>query len=552
VTSSDALSTLSAEFWAGHLAAEPTEAHLLGHYPTTGRFEDASRAAEDAEIARLRDVATRAEAIDSADLDDQERITRAVLVSHANSAADRLETRLAEVSADPIFGLQDSLPLILGMLTLPNQEVADAMPDVLVGAGQWFADTGERHRQGLARGWAPAELAVSGTVAQIDAALARPLDQDPFVTALRPPKGIDVDAWRGRLTRAVETRLRPGLAAYRDVLRDEVLPHARPDDRCGLTYLEGGDDAYARSLRYFTTTGLTAQEIHDIGLAQVESLAAEYRELGGEALGTSDLREIFDRMRDDPALHFTTGDELVTASTTAMARAWAAMPDWFEVLPQAPCAVEGTTTGGKAFYFPPASDGSRGGTFFVNVTDPTAWGTFELEAMAFHEGIPGHHLQIAIASELTSIPEFRKHVHNSAFAEGWGLYSERLSDEMGLYSGPIERLGMLSADSMRAGRLVVDTGLHALGWSREQAVKFMLDNSPLSAGVVRPEVDRYVVSPGQATSYMIGRLEIQRLRREAEQRQGDRFEVPAFHSAVLDAGSLPLDVLEEVLAVRLP
>ena len=172
--------------------------------------------------------------------------------------------------------------------------------------------------------------------------------------------------------------------------------------------------------------------------------------------------------------------------------------------------------------------------------------------MAFHEGIPGHHLQIAIASELTSIPEFRKHLHNSAFAEGWGLYSERLSDEMGLYSGPIERLGMLSADSMRAGRLVVDTGLHALGWGQEQAVKFMLDNSPLSAGVVRPEVDRYVVSPGQATSYMIGRLEIQRLRREAEQRQGDRFEVPAFHSAVLDAGSLPLDVLEEVLAVRLP
>ena len=552
MTSSDALSTLSAEFWAGHLAAEPTEAHLLGHYPTTGRFEDASLGAEDAEIARLRDVATRAEAIDTADLDDQERITRAVLVSHATSAADLLETRLADVSADPIFGLQESLPLILGMLTLPNAEVADAMPDVLAGAGQWFADRGERHRQGLARGWAPAELAVSGTVAQIDAALARPLATDPFVTALRPPDGIDVDAWRTRVTNAVETRLRPGLATYRDVLRDEVLPHARPDDRCGLMYLEGGDDAYARTLRYFTTTGLSAQEIHDIGLAQVESLAAEYRELGGEALGTSDLREIFDRMRDDPALHFTTGDELVTASTTAMARAWAAMPDWFEVLPQAPCAVEGTTTGAKAFYFPPASDGSRGGTFFVNVTDPTAWGTFELEAMAFHEGIPGHHLQIAIASELTSIPEFRKHLHNSAFAEGWGLYSERLSDEMGLYTGPIERLGMLSADSMRAGRLVVDTGLHALGWSREQAVQFMLDNSPLSAGVVRPEVDRYVVSPGQATSYMIGRLEIQRLRREAEGRQGDRFEVPAFHSAVLDAGSLPLDVLERVIAVRLP
>jgi uncharacterized protein (DUF885 family) len=438
------------------------------------------------------------------------------------------------------------------MLTVPDADVADAMPDVLGGAGQWFADVAQRHREGVARGRTPAAFAVTGTIGQIEAALARPLAEDPFVTALRPPEGIDVEVWRSRLADAVETRLRPGLETYRDVLRDEVLPHARPDDRAGLTHLDGGDDAYARTLRYFTTTELTAQQIHDVGLAQIESLAAEYRTLGAEALGTSDLGEIFDRMRDDPALHFTTGDELVSASRTAMGRAWDAMSDWFEVLPQAPCAVEGTTTGAKAFYFPPASDGSRGGTFFINVTDPTAWGTFELEAMAFHEGIPGHHLQLAIAGELTAVPEFRKHMHNSAYAEGWGLYTERLSDEMGLYSGAVERLGMLSADSMRASRLVVDTGLHALGWSREQAVQFMLDNSPLSAGVVRPEIDRYVVSPGQATSYMIGRLEIQRLRREAEQRQGDAFDVRAFHSAVLDSGSLPLDVLERVVVARLP
>jgi uncharacterized protein (DUF885 family) len=550
--SHDELTALSDEYWSGHLAAQPTEAHLLGYYPRTGRFEDVSRVAEDAEIARLRDVAARAERIGTEGLDETERTTQAVLVSQATASAERLEARLAEVSADPIFGLQDGLPLILGMLTLPDAQVADAMPDVLAGAGQWFADVAQRHREGLARGWAPAAFAVSATIDQIEAALDRPLAEDPFVAALRPPDGIDVDAWRGRLCAAVETRLRPGLATYRDVLRDEVLPHARPDDRVGLTHLQDGDDAYARTLRYFTTTELTAQQIHDIGLAQIESLAAEYRSLGSDALGTSDLREIFDRMRDDPALHFTSGDELVNASRTAMARAWDAMTDWFEVLPQAPCAVEGTTTGAKAFYFPPASDGSRGGTFFVNVTDPTAWGTFELEAMAFHEGIPGHHLQLAIAGELTSVPEFRKHLHNSAYAEGWGLYTERLSDEMGLYSGAVERLGMLSADSMRASRLVVDTGLHALGWSREQAVQFMLDNSPLSAGVVRPEIDRYIVTPGQATSYMIGRLELQRLRRDAEQRQGDGFDVRRFHSAVLDSGSLPLDVLERVVLARLP
>ena len=196
------------------------------------------------------------------------------------------------------------------------------------------------------------------------------------------------------------------------------------------------------------------------------------------------------------------------------------------MVPQAPCAVEGTLTGAKAFYFPPAEDGSRGGTFFVNVDDPSSWGTFELEAMAFHEGIPGHHLQLAIAGELPdSVPTFRKHVHNSAYAEGWGLYTERLSDEMGLYATPVDRMGMLAADSMRAmpaGRRHRPARASAGAVSRRSTT--CSRTRPLSEGVVRPEIDRYVVSPGQATSYMIGRLEIQRMRREAEQRQGDGFD----------------------------
>ena len=258
-------------------------------------------------------------------------------------------------------------------------------------------------------------------------------------------------------------------------------------------------------------------------------------------------------MRTDPKLHFETGDQLVEASETAMARAWDAMPEWFDVLPQAPCAVQATMTGAKAFYFPPSGDGSRGGTFFINVDDPSSWGTFELESMAFHEGIPGHHLQLAIAAELgDDVPEFRKHLHNAAYAEGWGLYTERLSDEMGLYSGAVDRMGMFAADSMRACRLVVDTGLHALGWSREQAVRYMVDNSPLTAAMVQPEIDRYIVSPGQATSYMIGRLEVSRMRAEAEQRQGQQFSIKQFHSAVLDSGSMPLGVLDEVVRARLP
>jgi uncharacterized protein (DUF885 family) len=426
------------------------------------------------------------------------------------------------------------------------------MVDKFHAIGTSFADLAERHREGAARGRTPAEFAVSGTIAQIDELLAVPLADDPWLAAVPVPDDIDVEGWRLKMMAALETSVRPGLTAYRDVLRDEVLPSARPDDRCGLSWLDGGDEAYARALRYFTTTGLTAQEIHDIGLEQVTSLAEEYRRLGPAVVGTSDLAEIFEALRTDPALHFTHGDELVEASKVALTRAEAAMADWFEVLPKAKCGVEGTTAGAKGYYFPPAADGSRGGTFFVNVTDPSAWGTFELEAFAFHEGVPGHHLQLTIASELEGIPEFRKHGENAAYAEGWGLYTERLADEMGLYSSDLDRIGMLSADSLRATRLVVDTGLHALGWGRQQAIDYMVANSPLTEPIVRAEIDRYVIHGGQATSYMIGRLEIQRMRREAEARQGDVFDIKKFHSAVLDSGGLPLDVLDEVVRTRLP
>ncbi|WP_340539715.1 DUF885 domain-containing protein [Nocardioides sp. GXZ039] len=547
------LQQLTQDFWDFYLETSPTEAHLLGDYRYAADFEDQSRAAEDSQIDRLRAFAAAAEAIDPADLDPQEQITRSVLISTAVTTADRLQTRLAEFGADPIFGIQVEIPIIAGMLAMPDATVAEAMVDKLRAVARGYDQLSERLREGVASGRTPARFAVADTVAQIDEALATTPAEDAVLAKVpAPPSGVDAEAWRARVAAAIEDDLRPAMARYRDVLRDEVLPVARPDEQCGLVHLPDGEDTYAALLRYYTTTDKTAQEIHDLGLAQVAKLAEEYRALGPEAVGTDDLQQIFEAMRTDPKLHFEKGEQLVEASEVAMARAWDAMPDWFEVLPQAPCVVEGTTTGAKAFYFPPAADGSRGGTFFINVDNPASWGTFELESMAFHEGIPGHHLQLAIASELDDVPEFRKHIHNSAYAEGWGLYTERLADEMGLYSSAVDRMGMYAADSMRACRLVVDTGIHALGWTREQAVQYMVDNSPLADAMVRPEIDRYIVSPGQACSYMVGRVEIERIREEAESRQGDDFDVKAFHSAVLDSGSLPLGVLDEVVSARLP
>jgi uncharacterized protein (DUF885 family) len=550
---SDSLRQLADDYWEALLDVEPTWRHMLGDYSDVARYEHCSRASEDSVIATLRDFASRADALDEGSLDEQERLTRGVLASSATSTADLVEARLTELAADPVHGPQTTLALVLGMLAVPDEQVADAMPAKLDGIGTFFHELAERVHEGAARGWVAAEFAVSETIAQIEAALAVAPASDPMLSAVAVPDGIDADAFRGRLQEALERSVRPGMAAYRDALRDHALPIARPEERCGLSWLTDGEDAYNRTLRYYTTTTRTAQEIHEIGLAQVAKLADEYRALGPEVVGTDDLQQIFEAMRTDPKLHFEHGDELVEQSRVALARAEALMGDWFEVVPQAPCAVSGTEVGAKAFYYPPATDGSRGGTFFVNTVDPETWGRFELEAMAFHEGVPGHHLQLAIAAELPdSMPEFRKHLHNSAYAEGWGLYTERLSDEMGLYSSAVDRMGMYSADSMRACRLVVDTGLHALGWSRQQAIDYMVANSPLTEGVCRPEVDRYICTPGQATSYMIGRLEIQRMRAEAEQRQGPAFEIKKFHSAVLDSGSLPLEVLDRVVAARLP
>jgi uncharacterized protein (DUF885 family) len=283
-------------------------------------------------------------------------------------------------------------------------------------------------------------------------------------------------------------------------------------------------------------------------LDQIAKLDDEYRALGSEVLGTSDLEEIYSRLRDDPELHFSDGPSIVAASEAALAKAKAAMVDWFGKLPQSDCLVKETPSGPLGFYFRPASDGSRPGMFFVNTSDPTAWGTYEIEAFAFHEGIPGHHLQLAIAGELTGIPEFRKQAFISAYGEGWGLYTERLADEMGLYGSPLNRIGMLSADSTRASRLVVDTGLHAMGWSRQRAIDYMMDNSPNTLFSVEEEVDRYIGMPGQALSYMLGRLEIQRMRREAEVSLGDRFDIKGFHDTVLGSGLVPLTTLDRMVS----
>jgi uncharacterized protein (DUF885 family) len=296
-----------------------------------------------------------------------------------------------------------------------------------------------------------------------------------------------------------------------------------------------------------TSLDVTAQSVHEVGLAQIERLDSEYRQLGGTVLGTTDLNDIFQRLRDDPDLRYRDAAVLVADATAILARAASSLDGWFGRVPQAACTANAIEQGPLAFYSQPSRDGSQPGQFFFNTSDPGMWCTFQLEAVTFHEGVPGHHLQLAIAQENEEMHRLMSDYYISAYNEGWGLYTERLADEMGLYSSDLDRMGMLAGDSMRACRLVVDTGLHALGWSRDRAIGYMLDNSPMTRTQVVGEIDRYIGSPGQALGYMMGRLEIDAIRRDAEAALGDAFDIAAFHDTVLSTGSVPLGTLRRVV-----
>jgi uncharacterized protein (DUF885 family) len=272
--------------------------------------------------------------------------------------------------------------------------------------------------------------------------------------------------------------------------------------------------------------------------------------IGARLFQTDDFAAIQRRLRSDPALFFKTRDEVEGKAKEALARATEAFPRWFGRVPRTPCLVKRIEPYEEvdntiAYYLPPATDGTRPGTYYINTYAPETRPRYEAEALAFHEAVPGHHSQIAIAQELSGIPEFRRHAGVTAYVEGWALYTERLADEMGLYSGDLDRLGMLSFSAWRASRLVVDTGIHAKGWSREQAVRYMMDNTILAENNVVVEVDRYINWPGQALAYKLGEREILRLRAEAERRLGKGFDIKRFHDAVLEHGAVSLPVLGE-------
>jgi uncharacterized protein (DUF885 family) len=536
------VAALADEYWEYVRHANQLRALWKGDVETVAEVEDLSIEGVADRRRRLIGFAEQAESLAPDDVSD--RTTAETIAFTARGDAEWLDWQADITMVNHAIGLYSLLATFLPRYPLVTAEHGDDYLVKLERIDGMLAGLESRLGHNVEKGITPIETAVRGVIDQIDRHLQNPASGDPFL-AQPPPTELgeaETSVWRDGLADRVEHIVRPALARLRTTLAESVLAAARPDDRPGICHFDGGAEAYGRLVWAHTGVDLTARQVHEIGLAQVARLEEEYREVGGRALGIEDVGEIFHRLRNDPDLHYRSTDDLIRDATRALVRAEAAAPDWFGLRPEAPCVASGVEQGPLAFYSAPAQDGSKPGNFFFNTADPSVWGTFQLEAVTYHESIPGHHFQIALAQELDLHPIHHR-LYIAGFSEGWGLYTERLAEEMGLYSSDIDRLGMLSADSMRACRLVVDTGMHALGWTREQAIQYMLDNSPNSRGLVVGEIDRYLGDPGQALGYMIGRLEIEKIRAAAEARLGAAFDLPGFHDAVLGHGVIPLATL---------
>jgi uncharacterized protein (DUF885 family) len=426
---------------------------------------------------------------------------------------------------------------------LVDSAAAEAYLTRLQGSGVWLDQIGERLRAGAAKGRLPIAPLVEEAITWAENVLAAPAPA--AVLAPRPPQGWSgAAAWEEQRRALAEEVVKPALARWVVTVRD-LLPRARPSSQAGLVHLPGGEADYVEAVRIYTTLPLSPEELHQTGLEHVAELEARAVRLGA-GRGLHGLDEVFAALRDSAGK--IPPEEAIREASLAVKRAEARAGEVFPDPLPPPCEVmpmpEVVASGGAApHYSPPRLDGGRPGTFWFNTLRPTAGTGWDMEVVAFHEAVPGHHLQLSRLQLLTDLPALQRQRSLPVFSEGWGLYAEQLAEEMGLYADDRGLLGSISSSLMRAARLVVDTGLHFYGWSREQALEYMVAHVPMPREFLATEVDRYVVMPGQALAYLTGKLQILRLRESARDRLGPDFSLPAFHAAVLDHGSLPMPTL---------
>jgi uncharacterized protein (DUF885 family) len=399
-------------------------------------------------------------------------------------------------------------------------------------------------REGIGSGYTSPKLNVRIVIDQVRSLARTAVKDSPFGS---PAQRDTTPEFKTAFTALVSDQIQPAMMRYADFLEKEYLPAAR--EAIAVAAQPNGAKCYDASVLYFSSIAKTAKEVHELGLRQNDELATEMKAIGRKLFNVEDVPTILQRARTDPAFKFKSREEKIAYSQAALQRAKEAVPGWFGLLPKADVVIRPYPAfrekNAPNEYNPPAEDGSRPAVFFISAYQAEKQSRVVDESTAFHETIPGHHLQGAIALERKDIHPIGRYLSNSGYAEGWALYAERVADEMKLFSSDLDRLGMLSSQALRASRLVVDSGLHTLGWTRQQAIDYMMTHTAETPHDIEAEVDRYIIYPGQATSYMIGKLEISEARREAEASMGNRFDIKAFHDRVLEDGGVPISYLRE-------
>lgn len=541
--------------WEHRLRENPTFATYAGDARYNDRLPEMSESAFARQAAALQGFRARLDAIDPAALSPEDRLNRDLFDWELRIRQEDLARGSYYIPMVKEMGEPANLPNLVLVTPFNSGEDYERYIRRLEGFAAMAGEIIDLARAGAAKGFLPARPAMAGVVESFRAHADCPAAESVFYQPLAEFPASVGEPERVRLRAAAEAAIRdsvqPGYRALADFLEQEYLPQI--PEGLASPQMPDREGYYAFCVRRYTSLDLSPAEIHQIGLDEVarirEEMAGVMRQVGFNGA----LRAFSDSLRSDPRFFVDTPDQLMKEVAYLMKRIEGQLPRLFKTLPRTPFGLRETPahlapTSTSAYYFLPAGDGTTAGFYYVNTYDLKSRPLYEYEALSLHEAVPGHHLQLALQLELTGVPPFRKWSETTAFVEGWALYAERLGLEMGLFQDPYSNFGRLVYEMWRAARLVVDTGLHAFGWTRQQAIDYLAENTALSLLNIANEVDRYISWPGQALAYKIGELKIRELRRRAEEALGPRFDLRAFHDALLLDGGLPLRVLEQKIA----
>lgn len=563
LTESERLAKFFADSFQEDLERSPMFQSRLGYKWDYGKWDDVSPEADQDRRELMESRMASAQGFDLAQLSEQEQLSLQLYQASLTRGLANDEFRLHSYIMDQFSAWHTAVPsFLINIHRVSSIEDAEAYIERLRGVKPLFEHVFEQLSLRQEAGIFPPQWSYD----QMIQASANVIKGNPFEESANDSTiladfsnkldtlGLSNAEKGGLLAEAKEALIESVKPAYMQMIVELTKQQAYSPEGDGVWRLPDGKNWYQNRLSWFTTTDLTAQEVHDIGLEHVARIHEQMREIMKQVNFAGDLNAFFNFMREDDQFYYENTDE-DRARYLAEAKAYIdrmedKIPDYFGLVPKAEMIVKRVEafreqSAGKAFYQSPSKDGSRPGTYYANLYDMRSMPIYQMEALAYHEGIPGHHMQRAIAQELDGIPEFQKYISFTAYTEGWGLYTETLAKDMGFYEDPYSDFGRLAMELWRACRLVVDTGIHDMQWSREEAIEYLVKNTPNPRNDAVKAIERYIAMPGQATAYTIGLIKILELREDAKARLGDKFDYAGFHDQVLMYGPIPLNILAE-------